>query len=597
MADNEIIYPIKVDTKSAEQGIKTIDAKAAAAGGESGGIGKLNSAISSIGPAAMAAAAAFTTYLVGKALNEGISAAIEQENAINRMNQALSNMGRLSAESSKDMQNFASQIQATTTVGDEAALSYIALASAFTRSNAESKKLVSAAIDLSTAMGISVETAVRQLGGSLNGMVGTMGRVVPEVRNLTEAQLRAGDAIDLVAKKFSGSAAAAANTYDGKLKQLKNTFGDFLEEIGFFFTKSDSLRKAFGFVADAVKQLTARLGIFRESSGDIFKPILLGIGYVAKGIVFTLGPAFEGLYNFITVTGRGIAQLAAIMAEAFTGNFVGAAHLAKQAFNEGFNMKELLSTKGTESAMAYVDGFINQIKESEGLIQENLPDSMKGGGDGPIVPPPKPEETVQALALIEFAYEKLFGKVKFVAESLKKIYADMKKQLFATLVNGVGQAMNAVGQALVNGGNALTAFGKAMLSMFGQLATQLGMFYFMLGLATVYNDPARGAGMIAGGLALMVLGGVLQALGGGGGSTASASSSAGSTGTTSTAGIVGDSTVSQGDVADRERTTTINVNIAGSVLGDKRTLGLEIADALNDAFGNDGIIIARGAIS
>ena len=271
-SENEIVYEIKADTKGVDKSLKNIDKSAKEVGGDGGGIGSITNAIGGIGPAAAAAAAAFAAYFVGTIVKDGISAAIQQEDALNRMNQALSNVGRLSADSSADMQAFASQIQSTTKIGDEAVMSYIALASAFTKTNGESKKLVQAAIDMSQAMGISVETAVRQLGGSLNGVSGQLGKIVPQIRGMTEEQLKAGAAIDLVAGKFGGSAAKAAETFGGRMTQLKNLFGDFLEEIGNFFIKSDSLRRALGYVTDAVKNLLARFVAFREGSGDIFSP-------------------------------------------------------------------------------------------------------------------------------------------------------------------------------------------------------------------------------------------------------------------------------------------------------------------------------------
>lgn len=594
MADNEIVYEVKANTKPVEDSLKKVDASAKEVAGDDGGFGKLNLSIQGLATAAIAAGAAIATYLVGQGLRAGISAAIEQEDALNRMNQALNNAGRLSVDSSADFVKFASEIQNTTKVADDAAMSFLALATAFTKNNEQTKQVTQAAIDMSAALGVSVDTAIRQLGGSLNGVAGRLGVLVPEIRGLTEEQLKAGRALEIISQKFGGSAAAAANTFSGRLTQMKNAFGDVLEEIGMFFTKSDSLRKAFGFIADGIRQLVTRLGILRESSGDVFKPLLIAIGYVAKAIVFTLGPVLEAAYNFIQVTARGIAQLAAIMTEAFTGNFAGAAHLAKEAFNEGFNMEMLLDSKGTESAMAYVNSFIETIRNSEGIIQENLPESMQGG---PIIEAPKAEETVAQLDIMGAAYEGMFNRVKITADNMKKLYGDMRKQLFTTMVNGVQSAMNAVGQALVNGGNAFEAFGKAMLGMFGQLATQLGMFYFLLGLATVYNDPARGAAMIAGGLALMVFGGVLQALAGGGGAATGGGGAATAGGGAGTAGTIGDTTVAQNETEQRERQTNVEVVVQGNVIGDKREFGIQIADAINEAFGNDGIILARGAIS
>lgn len=598
MAENEIVYEVKANTKPAEDSIKKLETSAKDAGGESGGFGSLSKSISGIGVAAAAAGAAIATYLVQQGLSAGIAAAIETESALARMNHALGNMGRLSADSSNDFQKFASEIQNTTTVADDAAISMLALSTAFTKTNEQSKQVTMAAINMSAALGTSAETAIRQLGGSLSGTAGGLAKLVPEIRNLTEEQLKAGKAIELVSQKFGGSAAAAANTYAGRLTQMKNAWGDVLEEIGFFFTKSDALRKAFGFITEAIKSLVGKLSGFREESGDVFKPILIGIGKLANGVISVLGPIIEFVINLFQESIESVGRLSAAFVEFFSGNFAGAADLVKDQLKDSMNFDDIFSMSGTGSAQLFVDNFIATVAASEGIISESLPESMQGGA-GLNLAPEKTAETLESLDLVTFAYVNFFDKVTKKMEDFgknqEKLKENLKKGLFATMVNGVQSAMNAVGAALVNGGNAFEAFGKALLSMFGQMATQLGMFYFLLGLATVYNDPARGAGMIAGGLALMVFGGVLQALAGGGGGASAGGATSGAGG--GTAGAVGDSTVAQNEQEERQRMTNIEVVVQGNVVGDKREFGMMIADSINEAFGNDGIVLARGAIS
>lgn len=602
MADNEIVYEVKANSKPIEDALKKVDSSAKDVAGDNGGFGKLNMSISALGTAAVAAGTAIATYLVGQGLSAGIAAAIETEDALNRMNHALGNMGRLSAESSADMQAFASQIQNTTTVSDDAAVSMLALATAFTKTNDQTKQVTQAAIDMSAALGVSAETVIRQLGNSLSGTAGGLAKLVPEIRNLTEEQLKAGKAIELISQKFGGSAASAANTFSGRLTQMKNAFGDVLEEIGFFFTKSDSLRKAFGFITDAIRALVSRLGAFREESGDVFKPILMGIGFFAQGVITVVGPIIEFIINVIQDAIQSVARLSAAFVEFFSGNFAGAAALVKQDIADGFNFDDIFDMSGTTSAQNFVNSFLSTISASEGIIQENLPESMKGGA-GLNLTPEKKEEVLESLDLITFAYVNMFDKVTKKMEDFKtnadKLKENMRKGLFQTMVQGVQSSMNAVGQALVNGGNAFEAFGKSMLATFGQLATQMGMFYFLLGIATFWSgDYAKGAGMMAGGIALMVFGGVLQALAGGGGGAATGGANAGASGGgAGTSGTVGDTTVAQNETEQRQRETNVEVVVQGNVIGDKREFGLQIADAINEAFGNDGIVLARGAIS
>lgn len=594
MAD-EIVYEIKVDTKSGEQAIKKIDEQAKTSGGSSGGIGSLTSAIKGIGPAAVAAGAAMATYFVAQGLKAGIAAAIETEDAIAKMNSALSMAGRLSASTSHEMQDFAGYIQKTTIVADDAALSYLALATAFTKTNTQTKDMTMAAINLSTVMGTSVDGAIKQLGGSLGGVTGQLARVIPEIRNLTEEQLKAGAAIDLVNKKFGGAAAAAAETYSGKIIQLKNSFGDVLEEIGFFFTKSDALRRAFGYIATSVTNLVTKLSDFRANTGDIFKPILIGAGYVGQALILLILRPLEFVYQAINKALLPFTTLISAAMEVMSGNFAGAGAIISSGLEQALDMGALFSTKGTEAALNWTQGFIDQVKMSEGIIKENLPESITpkvGLDEG------EREKTVQDLSMIGIAYDAFANKVAANQAAIKKNLQELQKQLFTTFAQGVSRAMNAFGQALVTGGNALQAFGRAILGMLGEMAMQMGMFFFLEGIAYMWSgDYARGGGLIAAGLGLMAFGGVLQALaGGGGGAPSGAGASASGATSSGTTGTVGDSTTAMNEAPERERMTNIEVNIAGNVLGDKRTLGIEIADALNEAFGSDGIVIARGAI-
>jgi hypothetical protein len=55
---------------------------------------------------------------------------------------------------------------------------------------------------------------------------------VPELQNLSEEQLEAGEGVDLIREKFDGAAKAMGDTATGALQQLSNTFGDFQEQIG-----------------------------------------------------------------------------------------------------------------------------------------------------------------------------------------------------------------------------------------------------------------------------------------------------------------------------------------------------------------------------
>ncbi len=198
------------------------------------GFDKMKNAIGAVG-------AAFAAF---KGLEVLTNAAKEQEKAVNRLNVALRTSGDFSQKASDDMQKFASDLQKMSTVGDEVALNQLALAKSFGATNEQAKQIVAAAADMSAALGIDLESATRNVAKTLGGFAGELGEAIPELKDLGKEALQSGEGIELLSARFKGSAEGELNTYDGAIAQLKNSFGDLLEEFGGFIVKSDSVRKA-----------------------------------------------------------------------------------------------------------------------------------------------------------------------------------------------------------------------------------------------------------------------------------------------------------------------------------------------------------------
>lgn len=201
-------------------------------------------------------AGAVKDFVVGS-----VAAAQEQENALNRLSQALRASGDFSQEAVDDFSAFASELQRTSVFGDEVVISQLALAKSLGASNGEAKALVQAAANLSATFGGDLEGNVEKLGKSLNGTIGKLGQFIPELKLLTKEQLAAGGAADLINQKFGGAAAAQLDTYAGRVTALSNALSDMQEELGTNVTES-------GFVADAVSVLTTLFQDFTQSLAD-----------------------------------------------------------------------------------------------------------------------------------------------------------------------------------------------------------------------------------------------------------------------------------------------------------------------------------------
>lgn len=196
---------------------------------------------------------------------ESVKAYSEQEDALNKLGQALRASGDFSEEAIADFSAFASELQRTSKFGDEVVLSQLALAKSLGATNEKAKEIVQAAANLSAVFGGSLEENVSKLGKTLSGEVGRLGQLIPQLKELTNEQLRAGDAAALINQRFSGSAAAELDTYTGSIIAASNAFSDLQEEIGSIIVDVLRLKDINNFLATVYQTLTDKVLGFRES--------------------------------------------------------------------------------------------------------------------------------------------------------------------------------------------------------------------------------------------------------------------------------------------------------------------------------------------
>jgi hypothetical protein len=189
-------------------------------------------------------------------LGDSIKAAQEQEDAINKLNQALRASGGYSAQAAEDFADFAAEMQRNSKYGDEVILGQLAVAKSFGATNKEARNLVLAAANLSATFGGSLEENVMKLGKTLDGSAGKLSKFIPELTGLTREQLKAAGAADLINEKFAGAAASELETYSGKVTSLKNAWSDLQEEIGGFITQSSIVQGTLGFFTTAFQKIT-----------------------------------------------------------------------------------------------------------------------------------------------------------------------------------------------------------------------------------------------------------------------------------------------------------------------------------------------------
>jgi len=593
------------------------------------------------GATAAIAAVAFTT-------SRAVQAAIRQEDAVNRLNTALKVNGNFSREASRSLQEFASEIQRTTRFGDEAVLEQLRLAQAFGANVDQSQAAVKAATDLATAFGIDLTSATRNVAKTLGGYAGELGEVIPELKDLSQEQLKAGAGIDLIAKKFSGFAENDAKNFSGALDQASNSFGDLLEGFGRLITEAPASSSLISDITQAFQGATQAIDDFRISLSqnnadeqakriNQIKVEIIDLEQAnmraeksLNGIARARDKAFtesriaarkqeiieltDELKN-LEVTQKKQAEIERQQdedAKKLAGGKSPKVEAAKRT-NE-----QILSELGN-AGLTRLEILNAQEQRELALLQEATERKLISQQDAEarrseIILNAENERNAileqirQEQQDLQFNFagnfaEGFLNSTQTANQALKEFAANARKQGAAFrdgLARGVGQGFAAFGQALATGENAFDAFAKAFLGTLGQLMIQQGTAFILqgIGFSVIPGLQANGGTLIAAGSALAVFGGALSALAGGGGAAAAGGSAAvGGAGAT---GVGGEGTTESpiiGQAEEREEPETrVTVNINGDVFDSDET-GTRLAQILSDSFQSNGIVISNGSFA
>jgi hypothetical protein len=213
-------------TQQAAAGLGKVDEK----------VGGINETIKQLvaGGAIVAAAKAMIDFSANVTKAFGIA-----ETATVRLN-AVAQMKGLDGGAAR-FKKLAAEMQTLTGVSDEVVQNISAELLAQGKSEAMTRKMIKAAADLSAVTGDDLNTSVEMLNRSLSGQAGMLARTNPELKSLTEEQLKSGAAIDLIAQKYTGMAQSMSGTIEVSNKLRDETFGDLAETMGQFLAPAVTL--------------------------------------------------------------------------------------------------------------------------------------------------------------------------------------------------------------------------------------------------------------------------------------------------------------------------------------------------------------------
>jgi len=295
------------DLKNLQRDLDRLKSKSRQAEGPFKKLG--NTLKSNAGPA-LAAAGAAAGYMAIQMGVEAVKAAAEEEKQLANLSLTLKNLGV--AFDMKELDAFIQSMQFATGVADtELRTSLTSLVRA-TRDVSQAQDLLKLALDVSAGSGKSLTTVTTALAKAQTGNFSTLKRLIPTI----DATAVASKSLDGVTKsltdQFGGAAAAAAETFSGKVAVLAQVAGEVQEAFGVGFLN------AFLGTTDVL-----------STTGDQMEKLMGQAEELGSTVGGVLGSIVEALQFFQTAWGETTFDIATLEPtreniEAFGGALVAA---------------------------------------------------------------------------------------------------------------------------------------------------------------------------------------------------------------------------------------------------------------------------------
>ena len=295
--------------------------------------------------------------ILESAFTAGIKASIEQEESLNDLNTALKASGAYSDQASRDIQSFASELQKTSSFGDDAIIKTAALGANLAQlSGQQLKDATLAAANLASALGIDLESAMTKIAKSaVDGGQGLKRYGIQVEKGATDS-LSLANAIAKVNEQFAGAAASKVNTYQGAITQANNAWGDLLEIVGGWITYNPLVIKSINIINDAIVRMQSVLG---QIDGNVFNDFISnGIIKVLDGMKFLLdsiNPVVDG-FKFLASAASITFDIMKTGVGAISSAFIGFITTAMEGFIELFKLVP---------ARFIPDGWLQSVNEFE----------------------------------------------------------------------------------------------------------------------------------------------------------------------------------------------------------------------------------------
>lgn len=198
-----------------------------------------------------------------------VTAANENTRAVNTLAAAYQAVGYTAEGAMKQAQDFATKMQNLTGIADEAFLNAQRLLANYGVVGAKAQEAVQAAYALSIGTGRDFASTMDLIARAAAGQTSSLSRLGIQIDKNIEGSAKFDAVLAQINERFGATAQAAMGDSTTKLNALKESWGDFKEQVGKGLNEGlvpavDFLTKAVGWLNQAFKSASAAFGIFYD---------------------------------------------------------------------------------------------------------------------------------------------------------------------------------------------------------------------------------------------------------------------------------------------------------------------------------------------
>ena len=250
----------------------------------------------------------------------------------------------------------AGELQSRSLFGDEEIIGQQAFLASLGLTEQQINDTIEAAAQLSSATGMTLDSAVKNLAKTYGGLSGELGESIPKLKELTVEQMKNGEAVKFILDNYRGFAESAAETGLGPLQQLKNSIGDVGEEVG----------KVLMPMVQAAANVLKEFATWLQGLPPTVKTAIVVVG----GLVAAVGPLSLGLGSILKMLPAIKVGLAALTGPiGLVTLAIGAATAAFVGFNE--SLRKASMERISSQAQKFIESGMS-VDELKALREEAL---------------------------------------------------------------------------------------------------------------------------------------------------------------------------------------------------------------------------------